>query len=364
MASSATTLDQPRAPGATSRPAAERVEWVDVTRGLAILLVVFGHAAAGLIDAAEPGAYPILRYLFLAIYTFHMPVFFFLAGMFAEQRFARGAAPFVRRLSTTLVYPYFLWSIIQFCLIAAAASLVNHPPENFLGTLLALPWQPVSQFWFLHALFVIHLASLAAWHAGGARAVLGLAVAAKVVSLLVPIGPALSMAAANAPYYALGLVIGSTRFSRWLASASSERQALLYAVAAISIGGSLAIANAVQSLPSIESSSAATIARVAWLPAMLPAALLGGLALMLVGRHIGHRGGALAQVARYLGSLTLPIFLLHIIFIAGTRILLDRLLGISGLPVLPLLIVVGVVGPLAVRSLADRFRLSRIAGLA
>src|SRR5262249_26319087 len=66
--------------------ARERVQWVDAARGLAILLVVFGHAAGGLIDASGSDSALPLRYLFLGVYTFHMPVFFFLSGLFVEQR--------------------------------------------------------------------------------------------------------------------------------------------------------------------------------------------------------------------------------------------------------------------------------------
>ncbi|HKR91678.1 acyltransferase family protein, partial [Novosphingobium sp.] len=56
----------------------KRVEWLDVARGIGIILVVMGHAERGLVNAhiATGQAWPTFD---LAIYTFHMPLFMLLA---------------------------------------------------------------------------------------------------------------------------------------------------------------------------------------------------------------------------------------------------------------------------------------------
>src|SRR4029079_13073257 len=93
------------------------------------------------------------RQALFAIYTFHMPLFFLLSGLMVEPRLARGARHFIGRLLPTVVWPYLLWSVLQFSAIALMGSLVTRPAGPWWPTILALPWRPVSQFWFLHALF-------------------------------------------------------------------------------------------------------------------------------------------------------------------------------------------------------------------
>ena len=53
---------------------------LDVLRGLAMALVVLGHALVGVQGAL--GDHPVSRFLIVLIYTTHMPVFFLLAGVF------------------------------------------------------------------------------------------------------------------------------------------------------------------------------------------------------------------------------------------------------------------------------------------
>lgn len=351
------------APHQPSSTAGARVQWIDATRGLAIILVVFGHAAGGLIDASAPGSLPALRYVFLAIYTFHMPIFFFLAGLFVEQRLERGIAPFFTRLLPTIVYPYFLWSILQYSLIFALGSLVNHPVENYWRTLVAIPWRPVSQFWFLHALFLIHCLGILAWRLGGVRAVLGAALLVKIVALCVPSTPALSLAAGNAPFYALGVLLGWQRVSALLTSATLEFRGLvtLCAVGALVLLSSQA--DAIQPYIAVEAASSAGIAKVAWISTMLPATLLAGTALLLMADSLARLAGPVPTLVERLGTVTMPIFLLHVIFVAGARILLTKLFGLSGIAILPLLVIVGIIGPVLAREAAKRLGLLRILAL-
>ena len=61
---------------------------VDIVKGIAIALVVYGHTAQGMIHRkwwVGPGA--IFSDEF--IYSFHMPVFFFVAGLFVMNSLAR-----------------------------------------------------------------------------------------------------------------------------------------------------------------------------------------------------------------------------------------------------------------------------------
>ena len=56
----------------------DRLKWLDICKGFAILLVVLGHV----IDGATMYKDVVwMQYLYKAIYAFHMPLFFFLSGM-------------------------------------------------------------------------------------------------------------------------------------------------------------------------------------------------------------------------------------------------------------------------------------------
>ncbi len=340
-----------------------RIGWIDVARGIGIILVIAGHAAGGIIDGPGGQSMPWLRYAFLALYTFHMPVFFFLAGLFVVERLERGTAAFLKAILITIVYPYFLWSIIQFSLIYASGSLVNHPVETYWATIIALPWRTVSQFWFLHALFLVHLLGLAAWRTGGRAAVLVAAVAVKLIAMFVPSTPALSLAAGNAPYYALGLAIGWQKASAIFDTMSDRLRIGTGLCAVLAIILLCSEADQLQHMLRVETASSSGIARIAWMPAMLPATLLGGATLLIIASALAQSGGRISQLLERIGKLSMPIFLVHILFIAGTRIVATHIFHIAGAPLLPLLVVIGVGGPLLVKAATDRIGASKSLGL-
>jgi hypothetical protein len=67
-----------------------RIGWIDATRGIGIILVVYGHAERSLVTAdLFPPTPGILRQDEL-IYAFHTPLFFLLSGLFAGRSAERG----------------------------------------------------------------------------------------------------------------------------------------------------------------------------------------------------------------------------------------------------------------------------------
>lgn len=78
-----------------------RISWVDVCRGIAIILVLYGHALSN--DTQ--------RFL---IYAFHMPLFFFLSGVvFKHDRIKSFYSVIVKNFKTIL-FPYVLFAILTF----------------------------------------------------------------------------------------------------------------------------------------------------------------------------------------------------------------------------------------------------------
>src|SRR6059058_582095 len=109
---------------AITPPLAARIQWVNVAKGLGIILMVFGHVGRGIVppkEQASGGAAHLYWLADEAIYAFHMPLFFFLSGLFVERGARRSAGVFFDSKVRTILYPYFLWATIQ-CLFVRAAS--------------------------------------------------------------------------------------------------------------------------------------------------------------------------------------------------------------------------------------------------
>ena len=79
----------------------ERIKWVDYSKSFGIFLVVLGHA--GLPDN--------IRSIF---YAFHIPLFFFLAGLFFDYDKFSGYFSFFRRRFFQLIVPYLFFNLITY----------------------------------------------------------------------------------------------------------------------------------------------------------------------------------------------------------------------------------------------------------
>ena len=92
----------------------QRTDWVDYGKGIGIILVVYAH----LLSSGYNAQLNISEHFFLLsdsiVYSFHMPLFFFLAGLFVEQSYSkRGATKFLVNKVKYIAYPYLIWSFLQ-----------------------------------------------------------------------------------------------------------------------------------------------------------------------------------------------------------------------------------------------------------
>jgi fucose 4-O-acetylase-like acetyltransferase len=131
-----------------------RSSWVDYAKGIGILLVVYGHVARGLYNAGISVSEKTYLLIDSIIYSFHMPLFFFLSGIFFVGSFnSRGATRLVLSKVDSIFYPFVIWSIFQGCI---EATLSNYTSGTVSFTeVFSLLWEPSAQFWFLYALFLI-----------------------------------------------------------------------------------------------------------------------------------------------------------------------------------------------------------------
>src|SRR5579859_6521902 len=90
-----------------------RDQSLDIAKGIGILLVVLGHCLKGLIASAFfPATAQWPPQVVDAIYLFHMPLFFVISGHLASGK-QRPVKSTLAKLLPTIVWPYFLWSILQ-----------------------------------------------------------------------------------------------------------------------------------------------------------------------------------------------------------------------------------------------------------
>jgi fucose 4-O-acetylase-like acetyltransferase len=158
-----------------------RDAWVDYAKAIGILLVVYGHVARGVFNAGIPMDAALYERVDSIIYSFHMPLFFFLSGLFFLNSLARrGPAALTANKVDTIVYPYVLWSLIQGLTEVALAGYTTGSAT--LSEVLSL-WHPRVQFWFLYALFLVVLTAIVVYRSDG-RPLIAAVLVASVVAYL------------------------------------------------------------------------------------------------------------------------------------------------------------------------------------
>ena len=125
----------------------KRIEYIDIARGIGILLVVMGHNDFA---AISPFAYKV-------IYSFHMPLFFFLSGYFINPSVEFWT--FFKKRFNSLLKPYFFTIfLIYFVSISFGRigfqTALQRIIKSLYGAGYYIDWV---QLWFLPHLFAVSL---------------------------------------------------------------------------------------------------------------------------------------------------------------------------------------------------------------
>lgn len=118
--------------------------YLDVLKGLAIILVVFGHS----IQFLSTGGRFDDNILFRIIYSFHMPLFMFLSGAAAAYSLRPMDFTFIKRKFYQLVIPFMSWYVISYFLAGA------YHDYSFVLYVKRVIVSPDNGLWFLWALFL------------------------------------------------------------------------------------------------------------------------------------------------------------------------------------------------------------------
>jgi fucose 4-O-acetylase-like acetyltransferase len=127
-----------------------RLDWIDQARGLSIFLVVYAHN------------FPIYEPY---IYSFHVPLFFFISGMFHPKVVNKSV---IKRRAKMILIPYFFWAFLLyfFWLFVGRKYGVSSftelsPIDNFIGIFYAQGGKSYMDWgipiWFLPCIFMVFL---------------------------------------------------------------------------------------------------------------------------------------------------------------------------------------------------------------
>ena len=117
-----------------------RINYIDATRGIAILSVVIGHLV------------PIGQGIGQYLYSFHMPIFFIISGMlmfYNESWKSQSLMSIASRKAKSLLFPYFSFSILSLVYILIRNGLKAAIEQSFV----TLFFDGILTLWFLPALY-------------------------------------------------------------------------------------------------------------------------------------------------------------------------------------------------------------------
>lgn len=125
----------------------KRIEYLDVARGIGILLVVLGHNDFGSLS-------PFFRQL---IYSFHVPLFFFLSGYFINT--SAGFSDYFKKRFHSVLKPYVFTIFLIYIASVSFEKMgfqtaIGRIVKSLYGTFYYIDW---GQLWFLPHLFVVSL---------------------------------------------------------------------------------------------------------------------------------------------------------------------------------------------------------------
>jgi len=133
----------------STRPAGERVDWVDYAKGICIVMVVMMHSVLGVELAAGQTGFMHLVVMFAK--PFRMPDFFLISGLFLSVVIDRDWRIYLDRKVIHFAYFYVLWVTIQFGFKApgfAAESSWGHAGYLYLESFI----EPFGTLWFIYLL--------------------------------------------------------------------------------------------------------------------------------------------------------------------------------------------------------------------
>lgn len=341
-----------------STPDSGRVDWIDYVKGIGIVLVVYGHVLFGITNSGVVLSATVPLQLFIQnslafIYTFHMALFFFLSGLVVARSLSKTQKKFKELFLSkvkTIAYPYLIWSLIQ-GIIAAYVS----PYANNTFAITDIPFRilflPIAQFWFLYTLFICHIVFSLMQKVIKLNNyfIFFISVVMYLISPYIDKIYVLSCFNLWLVYFVLGVI--SARFLYQVLKKISAIQALLISLICFCVQAYIFFYTSV--ILKFDFILKLHVNQNLGLAFFM--ALLGTIATICLSFYLSKIKAI--DIIRYLGSLSMPIYLAHLLASAGARIFLQKVLHLNNL-VLHVVVetVVGLIFPIVLYEVAQKNR--------
>lgn len=141
------------------------IKWADIAKGIGIILVVFAHTLVPKLRDANDT----VKFIWIFIYNFHMPLFFFISGRLFEKNIDRytDKVKFIGSKARLLMLPYLVFSLFAYAVvfvsmkIPALAGVLSGggygtPTAKDMVLGILFYFKHVDQhLWFVYSLFIV-----------------------------------------------------------------------------------------------------------------------------------------------------------------------------------------------------------------
>lgn len=289
----------------------QRLAWLDYAKGLGIILVVIGHANQAIGRTHGLVWNDAMRALDAAIYSFHMPLFFLLAGFAASLGRGHDLQRFARSTFTGVLAPYLIWSVTWITLKVSLPGAINHAVG--WDAITRILTEPVEHMWFLYHLLLVRVFWFAAGRHASVSLQTGFMTVAVIGSIVMRQAPEryaiIAFFLENLICYGAGM-----RFLPWLLGSAPVVNASQKLVAPLAVAWIFAV--------TLQTTTGSSFG-------ILPAALLGSALIVTVARSLPAPTTPTLRILRALGEASLAIYLMHLVFMAGARALLAQTGGLD-----------------------------------
>lgn len=268
-------------------PSAQRITWMDTTRGLAILAVISFHTASEIHGRGivVPDAVLYLNAVFAPI---RIPLLIFLSGLLLPMAVEKGEHRYFSGKVRAILYPYLVWATINTVVVAQLTGQ-SHLPKRIEVAIMSSP----GYAWFLALLLTFYIM---AWPLRSVPRIAVISISVVAMLCLPPGSPGLTNPAAFlVGFFFLGWWCGENgeSFRRFL----SSRAAMWIGLA----GVAAMLVNATKLQMTFDHE-----------PTMWPWAAVGALGMLLVLRFADRVCAApILDPIRYVGRNSLRFYVVH-----------------------------------------------------
>ncbi len=286
--------------------------WVIYAKAIGIILVVIGHVIRGLENADITSPTPFFKTVDTLVYSFHMPLFFILSGIFYEHSFKKyGGKKLILNKLKTILYPYVIWSLGHGLVEIGLSSFTNGSVS--FKEVFTLLWNPRAHFWFLYSLLGIFCLMTLIRHFTSSKPVLF--TAGIIFFIFSPQLVFIPIFGITSPYFIYFSIGAHFRSLQERKAAGDTQSVLIHGFSSTFFFLLLSYINIAYEIRSFLE------------PTMnICLALLGSYLVYLISYSISNRTPV---ILRMIGEASFLIYLLHILATSGIRIILQKFLGIE-----------------------------------